>query len=153
MTFRITVAPAALALLFAVACTFAHPGFAAESKPAAGGSGLDTLGDQAKTAEALFAVLDENGDGRIDRAEWQTRKMAIFYTRDVDNDFQVSRDEMPRLTRSRFDETDLNKDGFLSGYEFNQAPLSRFDDADEDGDGNITIGEFRGYMAKIGNAG
>lgn len=151
MIFRKTLASVAAPAIVATFCAVAQSAPAAEPKPPVG-SGLDALGDRAKTADALFAVLDADGNGRIDRPEWQTHKMAIFYRRDVNNDIQLSRGELPGLAQDRFSEADFNMNGVLSGYEFNQAAFSQFDKADTDGDGSLSESEFRGYMAAIGAA-
>lgn len=97
------------------------------------------------SVEQLFSTLDSDGNGEIDRAEWQTRKMAIFYMRDRNNDIVLSRDELPGLDGTRFAEADLNGDGVLSGYEFNQAAFAQFEKADRDGDGVISADEFRAF--------
>ena len=97
------------------------------------------------SVEQLFSTLDSDGNGEIDRAEWQTRKMAIFYMRDRNNDIALSRGELPGLDGTRFAEADLNGDGALSGYEFNQAAFAQFEKADRDGDGAISADEFRSF--------
>ncbi len=102
-----------------------------------------------KPTNELFAILDSNGDGQIDRSEWQIRKMAIFYMRDRNNDTQLGRDEIPGLNATRFAEADLNGDGVLSGFEFNQASFSQFDKADANSDGVVTREEFRVYLETL----
>lgn len=152
MTFRNTFKSTMTALLVGGACASAFAGLAAEPKAPAGGAGAETPGGKARTVEAVFAVLDEDGSGTVDRAEWQTRKMTIFYLRDIDNDFRLSRSEMPGLARNPFDAADADKDGYLSGYEFNQAAFSRFEGADTGGggDGKVSGSEFRSYMENAG---
>lgn len=103
----------------------------------------------ATSPDQLFSVLDSDGNGEIDRAEWQTRKMAIFYMRDRNNDIALSRDEVPGLASDRFAEADLNGDGVLSGFEFNQAPFTQFDKADRNTDGLVSRDEFREYIQAL----
>jgi hypothetical protein len=107
------------------------------------------LDEKTASPEALFSALDSDGSGGIDRAEWQTRKMAIFYMRDRNNDIQLSPEEIPGLAPERFAAADLNKDGVLSGYEFNQAALSQFDAADRNSDGVVSVAEFRAYTETL----
>lgn len=104
------------------------------------------LDPKATSPEQLFAALDIDGNGRIDRAEWQARKMAIFYIRDRNNDIALSREEVPGLYKDRFAEADIDGDGRLSGFEFNQAAFAQFDKADLDSDGAITGEEFVLYL-------
>lgn len=106
----------------------------------------------AKTPEEAFAVLDEDGNGQIDRAEWQTRKMAVFYARDADRNLELSRRELPGLAPDAFSKADLDRNGTISGYEFNQAPFSRFDDANTDDDEGVSVSEFRAYIEGGGAA-
>lgn len=99
----------------------------------------------------LFAALDADGNGRVDRAEWKTRKMAIFYIRDVNGDIQLSRQEMPGLAADVFAKADLNNDGMLSGYEFNQAPFTQFEAAATGAaaaDG-VTLDGFKAYLKTL----
>lgn len=111
-----------------------------------GGAALGAPAGGAKTADDAFGVLDVDGNGQIDRAEWQSRKMAVFTLRDSDEDLQLSRGELPGLQQPAFTEADLNKDGVLSGYEFNQASFSQFDKADADDDVGVSVDEFRAYI-------
>lgn len=104
---------------------------------------------KATSSEQLFSTSDSDGNGQIDRAEWQTRKMAIFYIRDRNNDIALSRDEIPGLDSTRFAEADLNGDGALSGLEFNQAAFSQFDKADRNADGVVSRDEFSVYLETL----
>lgn len=98
----------------------------------------------------LFAILDTDANGHIDRSEWQIRKMAIFYMRDRNNDLQLDPDELPGLDTKHFSAADLNADGILSGYEFSQASFSQFDKADGERDDAISKQEFEAFTASIG---
>ncbi|MCU0893545.1 MAG: EF-hand domain-containing protein [Rhodospirillales bacterium] len=102
--------------------------------------------DSARTADDAFGLLDVDGNGQIDRAEWQSRKMAVFTLRDRDEDLQLRRGELPGVPQPAFAAADLNNDGAISGYEFNQAPFSQFDKADADDDVGVSAKEFRAYI-------
>lgn len=132
-------------VLVAAAAALPRPVLAADPKQP-GLQDLDALGGRAKSAEEAFAVLDEDGNGQIDRAEWQTRKMAIFYLRDADQNLELSHAEVPGLAQEPFAKADLDRNGSLSGYEFNQAPFSRFEEADADDDAGVSVNEFRAYI-------
>jgi hypothetical protein len=114
----------------------------------AAGAALGAPAGGAKTTADAFGVLDVDGNGQIDRAEWQSRKMAVFTLRDRDGDLQLSRGELPGVPHQAFSEADLNKDAAISGYEFNQAPFSQFDKADTDADDDVGVSaaEFRAYI-------
>lgn len=111
-----------------------------------GGAAIGAPASGAKTTEDAFGLLDVDGNGQIDRAEWQSRKMAVFTLRDSDENLQLSRGELPGVPQQAFSEADLNKDAAISGYEFNQAPFSQFDKADADDDVGVSAAEFRAYI-------
>lgn len=138
-------------LVLAAAAAVPRPVFAADPKQP-GLQDPDAPGGRAKTPGEAFAVLDEDGNGQIDRAEWQTRKMAIFYLRDADQNLELSHAEVPGLAQEPFAEADLDRNGSLSGYEFNQAPFSRFEQADADDDAGVSVNEFRAYIEGGGSA-
>lgn len=106
--------------------------------------------DKPSSPGELFSILDADGNGLIDRAEWKIRKMAIFYMRDVNGDIQLSRAEVPGLAAEIFAKADLNGDGMLSGYEFNQAPFTQFEAtgprATADG---VSPDAFRAYVETL----
>src|SRR5512144_1898239 len=74
-------------------------------------------GQPMRDADA-FGVLDANGDGVIDAAEWRARKMMVFYILDRDRDLLLVPAEVPVLASSEFTAADADRDGRLSGYEF-----------------------------------
>ena len=105
-------------------------------------------GQPMRDADA-FAVLDENGDGVVDSAEWRTRKMTVFYVLDRDRDLFLIPAEVPGLASSEFAAADADHDGRLSGYEFNQAEFVQIESADEDGSKTVTLAEFQSYRARL----
>ncbi len=99
--------------------------------------------------QALFKLLDGDGNGQLSRAEWKENIMAVFFIRDANRDLKLSRDELPGLKPELFDAADLNGDGFLSGYEFNQAEFTQFGTADVDKAGTITEDEFVAFLKRL----
>ncbi len=96
-----------------------------------------------------FGVLDANGDGVVDSAEWRARRMMVFYILDRDRDLFLVPAEVPGLASSEFAAADLDQDGRLSGYEFNQAAFVQIEFADEDGSRTVTLAEFQSYRARL----
>jgi EF hand len=96
-----------------------------------------------------FGVLDANGDGAIDAAEWRQRKMIVFYILDRDRDLFLVPAEVPGLASSEFAAADLDQDSRLSGYEFNQAAYAQVEFADEDNSRTVTLAEFQSYRARL----
>lgn len=111
--------------------------------------GMQDLPGYPSDPKAMFKLLDGNGDGKIDRAEWIENKMAVFFVRDYNRDLKLSRDELPGLNKEAFDAADLNGDGFLSGYEFNQAAFLKFDAVDLDKAGSVTEDEFLAFLTRL----
>ena len=107
------------------------------------------LKPKADDPKQSFAIADENGDGRVTRAEYQLRKIAVFDRMDVDRDKTLSRNEIPVLKQSAFDDADSNGDGKLSAYEFIQADFAKFDLFDEDGNGVITFDELLSFRKRM----
>lgn len=105
-------------------------------------------GQPMRDADA-FGVLDANGDGVVDSAEWRARRMMVFYILDRDRDLFLVPAEVPGLASSEFAAADLDQDGRLSGYEFNQAAFAQIESADEDGSRTVTLAQFQSYRARL----
>jgi len=101
------------------------------------------------TPEGVFERMDENRDGKINRAELRNRKMNVFYVRDQDQDSHLSRQEFDSLSDPVFAALDEDKDGRISGFEFNQGKLTEFESIDSDGDNVISLAEFQAYRVQI----
>lgn len=97
----------------------------------------------------LFQLIDENGNGVIDRSEWSVRKMAVFYIRDANQDMRLSRNEVPGIGGDWFEAADDDKDGFLSGLEFIQADFAQFEAFGANRDGNVTLDEFTVFLRRL----
>ena len=92
----------------------------------------------------LFRQLDENGDGRIDRVEFQTRKVLLLDTRDIDKNNYITPDEA-LISEAEFAEADTDGDGRLSSLEWISARFTDFDTLDANGDGFLTFDEIEGF--------
>jgi Ca2+-binding EF-hand superfamily protein len=92
---------------------------------------------------AIFVLLDENGDGVIDRQEFQRRKTEVFFLR-LPQQAEVTSVELAdtQLTPEAFRDADINGDGKLSGSEFIQARFAQFETYDTNHDQKITFEEF-----------
>lgn len=97
----------------------------------------------------IFQLLDSDGNGVIDRAEWRDRKMLIFYVRDSDRDLQLTPAELAGIPSAVFKAADLNGDGLLSGFEFNQAKFTDFEAVDLNHDGVVLFEEFSEALDRL----
>jgi Ca2+-binding EF-hand superfamily protein len=95
----------------------------------------------ADVVDQIFARLDSNGDGVIDRTEFQIKKMELFYESDANQNIQLEPEET-NLKPEVFAAADTNGDGVLSGVEFIEAPFIQFEAADTNSDHVITREEF-----------
>jgi Ca2+-binding EF-hand superfamily protein len=88
-----------------------------------------------------FSYLDVNGNGSIDRNEWDG-SLDMFYRLDRNNDGRITRAEFGSESNPRsFAAMDTNRDGYISLGEWPYSHRS-FDQQDADGDGLITPREF-----------
>jgi hypothetical protein len=110
---------------------------------AIGFGGVPTSAQSQFEPEKSFQLLDENGDGAVDRDEFQRHKTEIFFLAlEAAGADQLLRPQDVRLTAEVFGQADINDDGLLSGAEFIQAPFMKFESFDADSDGTITLEEF-----------
>jgi Ca2+-binding EF-hand superfamily protein len=74
----------------------------------------------------VFDRADSNRDGRLARAEWDTvgRSSNNFASLDMNNDGKITLNEWP-WTHRAFDDQDANRDGNLSRDEFQGRPATR----------------------------
>ncbi|MBV8394370.1 MAG: EF-hand domain-containing protein [Alphaproteobacteria bacterium] len=104
---------------------------------------------------------DTNGDGVVDRAEWDAGQEARFKQLDTDKDGKLTQDELfgrtPSADRnnvlptdrqvqrqsSYFRLMDTDRDGFVSKAEFMAQAAKNFERCDLDHDGRITTAECR----------
>ena len=129
-------------------------GFVVSGVDAHAGDGLSmidiiALKPKADDPKQSFAIADENGDGKVTRAEYRLRKIAVFDSKDLNHDRALSMNEIPVLKQSVFDDADSNGDGKLSAYEFILADFAKFDLFDEDGNGAITFDELLSFRKRM----
>jgi EF-hand domain pair len=138
-------------LLLSAALLLPLPALAAPDTPTA---------PKARASSGLMRY-DTNGDGAVDRAEWDAGQEARFKQLDTDKDGRLSQDELFARTPSSdrnnvlptdrqvqrqsiyFKLMDANKDGFVSKAEFLAQAAKNFERCDLDHDGRITTAECR----------
>ena len=101
-----------------------------------------------------FTESDENGDGRIDRAEFVARLVEIFFHGDRDKDGLLTFAEMEQVVAfpEDFRNADASGDGKISMPEFLKARAGTFDAADADGDGLLSLEEVAAAYERKVNA-
>lgn len=109
-------------------------------------------------------AIDENGDGRISKAEAAANAEAVFAAMDADSNGRLTRDEYMAVRmgaqqgwnkarqaerqaqkEARFAPMDTDHDGTVSAAEFAAGAAARFTAADRDHDGFLVPAEFRGH--------
>ena len=93
-------------------------------------------------SKRIFAIVDINKDGLVDRIEYKLNKMDVFFSRDINRDRHLSREELSNMSAATFSAVDKDGDNLISGFEFNQADISKFEAVDLNDDGGITFDEF-----------
>lgn len=129
-------------------------GFVFTAIDAHAGEGLSmidiiALKPKADDPKQSFAIADEDGDGKVTRAEYRLRKLDVFDKKDVDRDKVLSENEIPILKPPVFAKADSNGDGKLSAFEFIQADFAKFDNFDENRDGVITFDELLSFRKRM----
>lgn len=95
------------------------------------------LSAQAITSDHLGA-LDANGNGAVDRAEFETFMQVTFTKLDANGDGVLTVKEASEvIPADAFAAADANGDGKLSGSEFTAVVTDDFRKADLDGDGKL----------------
>ncbi len=108
------------------------------------------------TANGMLELYDRNGDGVVDRAEFDAARAATFAGTDADNDGRLDLDEYTREFAGRldaqrgkvraaserqagvrFNALDTDKDGRMTFAEYQVSGRRLFDRADTDGDGIV----------------
>lgn len=92
---------------------------------------------------AAHAQTDLNGDGQIDRREFQLRMVEVFFHADADKTGFLKPEELNEATviEEDFSEADMDGDGKISLYEFIEYRFDDFDEADTDGNGLLSVEE------------
>lgn len=103
-----------------------------------------------ETLEDVFARFDKNGDGTIDRTEFDLNKVLVIVAFDKNRNDHLDADEI-MMSAENFTAMDQDGDGKISGFEFVESDLGKFEAIDADGDGLVTKEEFRAYVEKLRN--
>jgi len=92
---------------------------------------------------AAHAQADLNGDGQIDRREFQLRMVEVFFHADSDKTGFLKPEELNKATvvEEDFSEADMDGDGKISLYEFIEYRFDDFDEADTDANGLLSVDE------------
>ena len=111
-----------------------------------------------------IGMIDQDGDGMVQRAELLDWRESVFYAMDADGDDTLTRaefmevrfgrggdpdargprfEEMQAAKAAEFDAMDPDGDGAVDRETFLDHAAARFDAADADGDGALGPGEFR----------
>ncbi len=95
-----------------------------------------------------FRAHDKNGDGRIDRAEFQDWVVDGFYFRDKGHKGYLAQEDLQGFSPERFKAMNRKGDGKLTLNEFLNALFQDFTAIDVDQNGSITIEEIEVYIQK-----
>lgn len=98
--------------------------------------------------QARYDVLDADGDGVVQRVEYETRKVEVLFGNDANGDGRLSADET-HVSEEVFERLDADGDGQLSGVELLEAQEFQFLSVDRDGDGTLTFEEFEALAEAI----
>jgi Ca2+-binding EF-hand superfamily protein len=94
-----------------------------------------------------FRAFDENGDGRIDRAEFQEWMVDAFFQRDRGKKgYLTMEDVQGTMTPELFKALSLRGDGKLRLPDFLNALFQDFQAMDTDHVGSITMGQIETYV-------
>lgn len=138
------------------------PGLAALAFFAAGQASAQSAGSDQRH-DRIFGILDQNKDGRITVAEYESARAPAFSRMDRDRDGVLSQGEFVRRGADRdrvlsareerrreirtdvFRASDSDGDGRIDRAEFRGMGRAEFAAIDGDGDGVIAGAEFRAY--------
>jgi Ca2+-binding EF-hand superfamily protein len=96
-----------------------------------------------------FRAFDQNGDGRIDRAEFQEWMLDAFFHRDRGKKgYLAMEDVRGAMTPEVFKALSLKGDGKLWLPDFLNALFRDFDAMDTDRVGSVTMAQIEAYIRK-----
>lgn len=100
--------------------------------------------------DQVFAILDANRNGKVDRAEYDQNKVAAMFWRAKNGEAGIGdlTYEDTEFNRAFFDAADTDHKGTLDGVDLIYA--LDFDKIDTDHKGYITIDDLRRFMKKAG---
>ncbi len=94
-----------------------------------------------------FRTHDENGDGKIDRGEFQNWMVDVFFHRDTNHKgYLVFADVQNSMSLEGFKGRDSNGDGRLSVEEFLNSLFQDFEAADVNKSGSLSMEEIANYI-------
>ncbi len=98
-----------------------------------------------------FRAHDKNGDGKIDRAEFQEWMVDVFFQRDANHKgYLVFEDVKDVMSPETFKAYNKNGDGKIRLQEFLNAVFLDFEAADVNKNGALTIEEIDAYIKRTG---
>jgi Ca2+-binding EF-hand superfamily protein len=97
-----------------------------------------------------FRAHDRNGDGRVDRAEYQEWMVEVFYFRDKNSKgYLVLEDVREVMSVESFKGANRKGDGKLILREFLNAVFVDFETADVNRNGSVTMEEIQAYISRV----
>jgi len=118
-------------------------------------------GHRGKMIDRIFSEFDTNGDGSVERAEFDKVRDERFAAVDANKDGKIDRDEFRQHRREMRQEwrakrmdwmtkrLDTDKDGSVSEDEFLAGPKKRFEKLDTNSDGKIDSAEMKASVEKM----
>jgi len=101
--------------------------------------------------KARFRTHDQNGDGRIDRAEFQEWMIEVFYFRDKNSKgYLVLEDVRGVMAPETLKAINRKGDGKLTQQEFLNAVFLDFETAHVNRNGALTMEEIEAYISRSG---
>lgn len=91
---------------------------------------------------------DKNGDGKIDRGEFQDAAVEAFFFRDKNKAGYLTIEELKEAAPEAVKAANRKGDGKLSMQEYVNALFKDFEAADTDKDGLLTVEEIDIYMSR-----
>ncbi len=98
-----------------------------------------------------FRTHDKNGDGKIDRAEFQEWMVDAFFHKDMNHKgYLVFEDVRDVMSLETFKGRDANGDGRLTLEEFLNSVFVDFEAADVNKSGSLSMEEIDAYLKRTG---
>ena len=91
---------------------------------------------------------DKNGDGKLDRGEFQSAVVESFYFRDKNKSGYLAIEELKEGSPEALRAVKRKSSGQITLQEYVNATFRDFDAADTDGDGLLTAEEIETYIRK-----